>query len=68
MYPKSRIDGLTDGIFGVAMTILVLDVRLPDTFHSDPTGLVAAPQGSLAKVSPLRVELLRPRFNVARKH
>jgi TMEM175 potassium channel family protein len=42
MYPKSRIDGLTDGIFGVAMTILVLDVRLPDTFHSDPTGLVAA--------------------------
>ena len=42
MYPKSRIDALTDGLFGVAMTILVLDVRLPETFHSDPTGLVAA--------------------------
>lgn len=30
MYPKARIDALTDGVFAVAMTILVLDVRLPD--------------------------------------
>jgi uncharacterized membrane protein len=33
MYAKSRLDALSDGIFGVAMTLLVLDVRLPDDFH-----------------------------------
>jgi uncharacterized membrane protein len=42
MYPKSRIDALTDGLFGVAMTILVLDLRLPDAFHADEAGLIAA--------------------------
>jgi uncharacterized membrane protein len=30
MYPKNRLDALTDGIFAVAMTILVLDLRIPD--------------------------------------
>jgi uncharacterized membrane protein len=33
MYPKARLDALHDGIFSVAMTLLVLDVRLPDEFH-----------------------------------
>lgn len=33
MYPKARLDALSDGIFGVAMTLLVLDVRLPDAFE-----------------------------------
>jgi uncharacterized membrane protein len=33
MYPKARLDALSDGIFGVAMTLLVLDVRLPDNFQ-----------------------------------
>jgi uncharacterized membrane protein len=33
MYPRARLDALTDGIFAVAMTILVLDLRLPDSFH-----------------------------------
>jgi uncharacterized membrane protein len=33
MYPKARLDALSDSIFGVAMTLLVLDVRLPDAFH-----------------------------------
>jgi uncharacterized membrane protein len=33
MYPKARLDALSDGIFGVAMTLLVLDVRLPDDFQ-----------------------------------
>jgi uncharacterized membrane protein len=32
-YPTSRIDALSDGIFGVAMTLLVLDVKLADDFH-----------------------------------
>jgi uncharacterized membrane protein len=27
--PKTRVEALTDGIFAVAMTILVLDIRLP---------------------------------------
>ena len=30
MYAKTRIDALTDGIFAVAMTILVLELRIPD--------------------------------------
>jgi uncharacterized membrane protein len=38
MYPKARLDALTDGLFGVAMTILVLDVRLPEDFHPSDHG------------------------------
>lgn len=30
MYPKSRLEALTDGIFAVAMTLLVLDLKIPD--------------------------------------
>jgi uncharacterized membrane protein len=41
MYPKVRIDALTDGIFAVAMTILVLDLRLPDEFHPVDDGALA---------------------------
>jgi uncharacterized membrane protein len=37
MYPKARLDALSDGIFGVAMTLLVLDVRLPDEFQPHDT-------------------------------
>jgi uncharacterized membrane protein len=33
MFPKARLDALSDSIFGVAMTLLVLDVRLPDAFQ-----------------------------------
>ncbi len=33
MIPKSRLDALTDGVFSVAMTLLVIDLRLPETFH-----------------------------------
>ena len=33
MFSKARLDTLSDGIFGVSMTLLVLDVRLPDGFH-----------------------------------
>jgi uncharacterized membrane protein len=41
MYPKARIDALTDGIFAVAMTILILDVRLPEDFHPVDDGAIA---------------------------
>ena len=33
MFPKARLDALHDGIFSVAMTLLVLDIRLPDEFR-----------------------------------
>ncbi|WP_438275250.1 TMEM175 family protein [Nitrobacter sp.] len=33
MIPKSRLDALTDGVFSVAMTLLVIDLRLPETFQ-----------------------------------
>lgn len=32
-FAKARLDTLTDGVFSVAMTLLVLDVRLPEDFH-----------------------------------
>ena len=32
MIPKLRLDALTDGVFAVAMTLLVLDLRLPESF------------------------------------
>lgn len=41
-FPKSRIDALTDGIFAFAMTLLVLDIRLPAELHiRDSAELVA---------------------------
>ena len=34
MIPKSRLDALTDGVFALAMTLLVIDLRLPESFQS----------------------------------
>lgn len=31
--PKFRLDALTDGVFAVAMTLLVIDLRLPESFN-----------------------------------
>src|SRR5262245_4329349 len=33
MYPKARLDALSDAIFGVAMTLLVLELSLPEELH-----------------------------------
>ena len=30
LFPKARVDALTDGVFAFAMTLLVLDIRMPD--------------------------------------
>ena len=30
--PKLRLDALTDGVFAVAMTLLVIDLKLPENF------------------------------------
>ena len=41
-YPKARIDALTDGIFAFAMTLLVLEIRLPtDVPIEDGAELIA---------------------------
>jgi uncharacterized membrane protein len=33
MIPQARLQALTDGIFGFAMTLLVVNLALPDGFH-----------------------------------
>ena len=39
--PKLRLDALTDGVFAVAMTLLVIDLKLPENFHpKDATELM----------------------------
>ncbi len=43
MFAKARLDTLSDSIFAVAMTLLALDVRLPDNFEPHDGGeLIAA--------------------------
>jgi uncharacterized membrane protein len=59
MYPRARLDALTDGIFGVAMTLLVLDVRLPDEFHpKDVHDLVEGLLGLTSKFIPYVLSFL----------
>jgi uncharacterized membrane protein len=41
LYPKDRIAALTDGIFAVAMTLLVLDLKVPDGIAGGPSTLWA---------------------------
>jgi uncharacterized membrane protein len=53
MYPRARLDALSDAVFGVAMTLLVLDVRLPEEFHPhDASELLQALVGLLPKFLP----------------
>jgi uncharacterized membrane protein len=42
MYPKARLDALTDGIFAVAMTLLVLELRVPEQPGNDSAALAEA--------------------------
>ncbi|MFG1357711.1 TMEM175 family protein [Xanthobacter pseudotagetidis] len=41
-FPKSRVDALTDGVFAFAMTLLVLDIRLPDDLKIDDAAALTA--------------------------
>ena len=53
MFSKARLDTLSDGIFGVAMTLLILDVRLPEDFHpADGTELLHGLAGLWLKFFP----------------
>jgi uncharacterized membrane protein len=59
MYPRARIDALTDGVFAVAMTLLVLDVRLPDDFRPHDAGeLIAALRGLTSKFVPYAISFM----------
>jgi uncharacterized membrane protein len=59
MYPRTRFDALTDGIFGVAMTLLVLDLRLPEDFHPhDAQELIDALIGLIPKFIPYLLSFL----------
>ena len=43
MIAKSRLDALSDGVFSVAMTLLVIDLKLPEHFQpKDAADLVSA--------------------------
>lgn len=33
LIPRSRLEGLTDGVFAFAMTLLVVNIELPQDFH-----------------------------------
>jgi len=53
MFPRARLDALGDGVFAVAMTLLVLDVRLPEEFHPrDGAALLRALLDLLPKFLP----------------
>jgi len=53
MYPRSRLDGLGDAIYGVSMTLLVLDIRIPDTARvTDSAGFVTLMQSLWPHVLP----------------
>jgi uncharacterized membrane protein len=61
MYSKSRVDALTDGVFAVAMTILVLNLTLPEAGVHDEAGLVSAIRGLWSKFFPSRHVCRSPR-------
>lgn len=59
MYPRHRLEALTDGIFGVAMTLLVLEVRLPDGMNpATDRELVDALVAVLPKLGPYALSFL----------
>lgn len=58
-YPRGRLDALNDGVFAVAMTLLVLDVRLPEEFHpQDTPELLRGLIGLLPKFLPYVLSFL----------
>ena len=67
MYPKAHLDSLSDGILGVAMTLLVLNVRLRTITDrkTDETGARSVRPDT--EVSALRDQFRRARFALAIK-
>ena len=58
IYPKARLDALTDGIFAVAMTLLVLELRVPDQAAADNPGLLQALKELWPKFFPYLLSFL----------
>jgi uncharacterized membrane protein len=56
-FPKSRIEALTDGIFAVTMTLLVLDLRMPAE-PADPARLADALLELLPRVDDYAISFL----------
>ncbi len=59
MYPRHRLEALADGIFGVAMTLLVLEIRVPDGLDPKTDAeLVALLIGLWPKIWPYGLSFL----------
>ena len=59
LYPKARVDALTDGIFAVAMTLLVLDIRIPEGYQpADAAQMLEALAELLPRFLPYAVSFL----------
>ena len=44
---KHRIEALSDGVYAIAMTLLVLELKIPEALHSDPSLQLAQALGQL---------------------
>ena len=49
---KARLEALSDGVFAIAMTLLVLDIKIPELPHHSPNGEVLH---ALAALGPVLV-------------
>jgi uncharacterized membrane protein len=59
MYPRHRLDGLGDAIYGVSITLLVLDIRIPaGAVATDNAGLWALLRGLEPHVLPYAISFI----------
>jgi uncharacterized membrane protein len=59
MYPRHRLDGLGDAIYGVSITLLVLDIRIPEgAAATDSAGLWALIRGLEPHVLPYAISFI----------
>ena len=49
--PRARMEGLTDGIFGTVMTVLVIDIDLPEGVKYTSNDQMLADLGELADLA-----------------
>jgi uncharacterized membrane protein len=58
--PRNRIEALTDGVFAVAITLLVLDIKVPELPQDEARNEINAGGPPPAEVSRFMVSLLIP--------
>jgi hypothetical protein len=67
LFPPDRLMAFSDGVFGVAITLLVIDVRLPPSSAArDDPALLHALLGMGPQTARLRIHLPRRRHALAR--